>query len=425
MYKVIVAHPHQQHSYYLATGLDKAGVLYKYITTVYQRPGSLTTLLSPLLKGNNKKRALSRRNPNISNDKVIQYCELFGLFYLFIMRITKNNKKILDPYNRFVSKRFGKKVAKYAIKNNVDAVVCFDTECLELFSYLKKKAPKIIRVMDASAINRLYLKKLYLKDMELYPEFANRLKLERPELFAKNSDKVMRGLKKEIYLTQYFLVPSNLVSDSFIYSQAKKKQMIKCPYGVDVRMFLNEEKSFDNSKRPLKVVYVGGIKELKGVGHLLKAFQQIDTEIAELTIVGAGNPNDLDIVNYMKKINFIGSVVHSEMPNILKQYDVFVFPSLGDSFGLSVLEGMASGLPAIVSENAGISEYITNNNDGFVIPAFSEEKIIEYVNWFYNNPDKKYEMSKNAINKAKRFTWEKYYDEVAKNLIAVINKERS
>ena len=55
-YKIIVAHPERQHSFYLASAMKKAGMLDKYITTIYDRPQSMTNKIKRFLKGNNQKK---------------------------------------------------------------------------------------------------------------------------------------------------------------------------------------------------------------------------------------------------------------------------------------------------------------------------------------------------------------------------------
>ena len=59
--KVVVAHPHQQHSYRLASAIKKAGHELVYVTTVYNKPFSLTKIVESLLSGDDRKKAQSRR----------------------------------------------------------------------------------------------------------------------------------------------------------------------------------------------------------------------------------------------------------------------------------------------------------------------------------------------------------------------------
>lgn len=415
MYKVIVAHPHQQHSFRLATALQREGNLFCYITTVYNKPGSLTSKIIPCLKGVNKIKAEKRRCSDVPDEKVLQFGELLGLLYLLLMRLFKNDKRIMNPYDQLVGRYFGWKVAKYAIKHNVDAVIGYDAECEYMFKILKKYSPKIRRIMDVSAANRLYMKKIYEKDIEITPDFASRLKKERCDLFLSSSQKYMQMLEREICYTQYFLVPSNFVKKSLKYSGVKEEQMLLCPYGVDLGEFDYDHKKNNqgtDDRSPIKAIYVGGVKQLKGISYLLKAFAMIDPNIANLTIVGAGNPNDQDIRPYLSNVKFTGTVAHGEISKLLNQSDVFVFPSLGDGFSLSALEAAASGLPLIISENTGVTDAMTEGKEGFIIPVQSAESIKDKVIWFYKNREQMESMGAAARKMAQRYTWENYYKNV-------------
>lgn len=153
--KVIVAHPGQQHSYQAAIALKEKGMLYRYVTTVYDSPNSLMMRVGKrFMKRDNLKRAQGRKN-ELLDGNVTQFCELYGLMLLLILRLDKTKKRVFyNKFNQFVSRRFGRKVADYAIKHEVDAVICYDTSSAECFRILEKKAPKIIRILDNAAPNR-------------------------------------------------------------------------------------------------------------------------------------------------------------------------------------------------------------------------------------------------------------------------------
>ena len=176
--KVLVAHPAQQHSYRLATALKKVGMLDKYATTVYYKPGSLTALVAKLLKGKFKTKAEERHCEALSNDEVIQFCEGEGLIKL----VALNTPYFKGKYNQIkyhTADRFARKVARYAIRHKVDAVVTYDDSSPILFEILKDKAPNILRIMDMSSANLLYLREIYEDDTKKAPAFAERMKRER------------------------------------------------------------------------------------------------------------------------------------------------------------------------------------------------------------------------------------------------------
>lgn len=418
--KILVVHPAQQHSYRLATALNMREMLFGYATTVYCKSGSVTSFVAKFLKGKFRVKALSRHCSDISDEKVVQFCEVQGLLKLMTM-----NLKLFRRYYRRLkyktSDQFARRVVKYAIKNKVDAVIGYDDCSSVLFDLLKREAPDILRIMDVSAANTLYMREIYERDMQIMPEFAERLKNERTVVWSK--DNIERS-KIEISNAQIFLAPSNFVKGSLCFSGVQEEQIKICPYGVDIKAF--SLKSFPSTEelleRPMRFIYVGGVKELKGISYLLEAFSQIPTDRATLTVVGKFNSDDEDIAKYLNKVVFTGSVLHKDMPELLRASDVFVFPSLGEGLSLSTLEAAACGLPLIVSENSGINDNMTGE-EGFVIPIQSSKAIIEKVRFFLDNPCCIKSMGLAARRLAEHYSWDSYYQAVG-DIFEEIEAER-
>ena len=416
MYKILVCHPAQQHSYRLATALNREGLLYAYITTVYYKPKSYTKLVSKILKGKFREKARNRYCNELEDSKVIQFCEIEGLLKLLALNI----KQLWPVYYKLkynTADRFAKKVAKYAIKNKVDAVITYDDCSPLLFEILEKKAPNIVRILDMSAANLHYMKKIYDLDTELMPNFSDRLHKEYAKVWKPN---IMNRALKEIQATHFFLTPSEFVKETLRFSSVEDKQMLLCPYGVDVSEFYCKTYSEYNSTQTLKFVYVGGVKELKGISYLLEAFKRIPKDKAELTVIGSYNKDDLDIQPYTNSVNFTGMVLHSEIPNLLRSSDVFVFASLGEGLSLSTLEAAACGLPLIVTKNSGVNDCMHEGREGFIIPIQNIDAIVEKVEWYCDNRDKIADMGKKAREMALKFTWENYYKTVVKRITEVL-----
>lgn len=408
--KVLVVHPAQQHSYRLAVALAKKGWLDKYITTVYNKEGSLTHFVSNRLRGVDREKALGRNCPDLNDGDVVQFCEIRGLLKLLVMRYRR-----LRPFYKWlkyhITDCFAKKVTEYAIKNHVDAVVSYDDYSAVLFHMLKEKAPDILRIMDVSAANILYMQKIYEKDIKQKPEFAARLKKEREIVWNKEN---LRRTKEEIETTQIFLVPSGFVAHSFEAYGVRADQIRMCPYGVDTSEFVPAERSGlpEETGRPVRFIYVGGVKELKGISYLLEATAHIPESMAELTVVGQYDPEDPDIRPYRNRVRFAGSVLHREVAGLLAESDVFVFPSLGEGMSLACLEAASSGLPLIVSENSGVTDAMTDGKEGFIIRIQSAEELEEKMRWFIAHPDRIREMGTAARTMALGYTWEAYYHRI-------------
>lgn len=399
--RVIVSHPEQQHSYRLAAALKEAGYLDKYITTVYKKGHNLTSFVAHILPKKYAARAMSRHSDELEDHEVVQFCEGLGLLKLFSGYFPPL-KKYYQKLRCYTADRFAHKVAKYAIKHKVDAVVTYDNCSPVLFRELSDKAPQILRIMDMSAANLFYMKEIYEKDFVLAPNFAGRLKKERSYIW---DDAYMDRIREEQKYTQYYLTPSEFVQRSLAYSGVKDEQMLMCPYGVDTTQFSMKDYN-EGQHLPIKFIYVGGVKKLKGISFLLNAFESIPKEQAILTVVGAYDP--ADVKDYVDKVNFTGLVLHDEVIDLLKDSDVFVFPSLGDSFALSAIEAAACGLPLIVSENTGMKDQMRDGEEGFVIECQNSEQIKNKVLWFVEHPDEVQRMGRKAREMAQRTTWDEY-----------------
>ena len=402
-YKVIVAHPGKQHSFRLASSLKKSGILYKYMTTIYYKNDSmLLNFLKKILSLNEKARIENRRNNDLADSDVVELYKFRGLVEIFLARFDKS-RKIYTKWQQLTSDAFGRKVARFAIKYNVDAVINYDTNAYKCFEILEKKAPSILRIMDVSAANRLYMKDIYEKDFKLSGEFAKKLKEERFFLWNENS---CDRLNKEIKLAHKFLVPSNFVKESLLFSGVKEDNIKICPYGTNFNITISKK---NNSFHiPLKAIYVGNVTEMKGIYYLLEDFLEIPKEKVELTVVGHYDNSDGLFDRYFQHINFIGRVNHAKVKEFLDNSDIFVFPSLGEGLSLSVLEALSCGLPCIVSKNSGANDAIIDGKNGFVIDIQSQKQIKEKVLWFLENKDLIPSMRMNAINSVKEYSWDLY-----------------
>lgn len=114
--KILVAHPERQHSFRVAEALYKKGMLYKYVTTVYDKKSStLMRMLKLFLNRKDLKKANSRRMQAVPDSEVVQFCELEGLFFLLAWRIDKK-KRVLWHIQRHVSNRFQKNLRVTLLK---------------------------------------------------------------------------------------------------------------------------------------------------------------------------------------------------------------------------------------------------------------------------------------------------------------------
>ena len=145
-----------------------------------------------------------------------------------------------------------------------------------------------------------------------------------------------------------------------------EKQIEIAPNAVDLSLFTNVKKSFEN-KGLFTLVYVGRIIKEKKIEELID-FVLSRNDIG-LKIVGSGDPDYIDILKskigkYCDRIDFIGPLYEAALNEFLIKCDLFVLPSRG---GLAINHAMASGLPVLVSVGDGTEkDLIIENETGFI-----------------------------------------------------------
>lgn len=122
-----------------------------------------------------------------------------------------------------------------------------------------------------------------------------------------------------------------------------------------------------------RLLYVGRISKDKNLDFLIQVYRDLLLHHSEVTLTIAGDgPYLCDLKQYcddLSGVDFLGRVPYSELPTLYNSHDLFLFPSITDTFGMAVLEAQACGLPAVVSDIGGPKEIIVNEQTGFALPV--------------------------------------------------------
>lgn len=132
--------------------------------------------------------------------------------------------------------------------------------------------------------------------------------------------------------------------------------------------------------------------------EILPDLKKISPQI-KLILVGGGEEEGNLKKSAIKKgvkndVIFLGQ--RSDVNQILKAFDIFVFPSLTEGLPLVVIEAMATGLPIVASHVGGIPELVVNGETGFLVSPTSKEEIKETIIKLLNNPELRKEMGQIA-----------------------------
>src|SRR5258708_16714484 len=124
-----------------------------------------------------------------------------------------------------------------------------------------------------------------------------------------------------------------------------------------------------------------------------------------LTLIGGGNYlADIQQVLAATDAHFTGYLVGDDLANAFAAADVFVFPGPAETFGQVVLEALASGLPAIVTDRGGPATIVQNGQTGFICAVDDAAAFADPVRMFRNNPEMRAQMARQARQSAQQAT---------------------
>jgi glycosyltransferase involved in cell wall biosynthesis len=196
------------------------------------------------------------------------------------------------------------------------------------------------------------------------------------------------------------------------------------PNGIDLDRFNNLSKKDLRSGLQLGqdakiITFIGRLHPVKGVTFLIKAMKLIKNEEpnTKLIIIGDGSEKErlkeiARELNLEPSVIFLQQVPNQSIPKYTVASDVFVLPSLSEGFPLTILEAMASGLPVVSTRVGGLSEIITEGENGFLVEPGKPEQLAEKILFFLKNDEARAKVSENNKEKAKQYSWESIVSKV-------------
>ncbi len=131
---------------------------------------------------------------------------------------------------------------------------------------------------------------------------------------------------------------------------------------------------------------VGNLVEVKGYAHLIDAISEVVQERMDVLclIVGRGElkhrlEKKVSSLGLEQYVRLIGGKPHGEIPLWMNACDLFVLPSLRESFGIVQVEAMACGKPVVATKNGGSEEIVTPGKTGLLCDAADPRSLAESI----------------------------------------------
>lgn len=171
-------------------------------------------------------------------------------------------------------------------------------------------------------------------------------------------------------------------------------------------------KSYKMKKKEQIVLFVGRMAKQKGLDYLIDAAR----ELPDVRFVLAGRGEEERRLKSIAppNVEFLGFVKERELIELYARAQVFCLPSVGEGFGLVLLEAMASGC-AIVST-------VPLDYNGIKVKIANIEQLKKGIRYLIANPNVAIRMGKNNVKKVKQYDWDNFIKELIKIYREVLSR---
>jgi len=219
-------------------------------------------------------------------------------------------------------------------------------------------------------------------------------------LYEKLDGKIVVSQAVREYLSRYF-----------------PEDYVVIPNGIDLERFGPHVEPIPKyAEGKPTILFVGRLEKRKGFKYLLRAFPWVKAEFPEarLLVVGAFDKDDkAPYLRYLREhrikgVRFIGYLPDEELPRYYRSCDIFCAPSTGfESFGMVLLEAMASGVAIVASDIAGYRTVLTDEVEGLLVEPENEIALAQAITRLLKEPELRRKMGQKGRARAEGYSWVK------------------
>lgn len=238
----------------------------------------------------------------------------------------------------------------------------------------------------------------------------------------------LRGLHNR---TQATLAPTQQIQGTLLASGYENVKVVS--RGIDSDLFhparkdSKLRKEWGLNQNDLAVLYVGRLAPEKNLDLLVKAFRKIQSKKAnaKLILVGDGPSREKLKAAYPDFI-FRGMQKGKELAKHYATGDLFLFPSLTETFGNVVVEAMASGLPIVAYDYAAANQHLKHGKSALLSAFDKEEEFVEQACLLAENSSLAKKIGASARKAAVHCSWEDVTDhlEMIYSKVSLSQKKR-
>lgn len=208
-------------------------------------------------------------------------------------------------------------------------------------------------------------------------------------LYTKKNNAWSKRWKLKSLFSTHIAYDNPRMKDRFFASRILKNKISLIPHGVDMEIF----KPLTSIKHDsFNLVCIGNIGSNKNQLFIIETLKDLPPNVV-LYLYGKEDEDyrkQLDKYlaenNLGSRVFFKGYVKNTDIPEVLRDIDLFILPSINEGFPVSILEALACGVPVLSSDSGGGAKFMLETGGGFVFNLSDRNSLLELLNGLLQNP---------------------------------------
>lgn len=219
--------------------------------------------------------------------------------------------------------------------------------------------------------------------------------------------------------TDRLVTNADAIAEDYLNRGIGRPEQYRTVYsGIDIDRFRDAEPASDVTGSGVRILMVGRLADGKGFEDLLAALDRLDEAGVSAYLVGDG-PLREDLEAEIERRGLTRSVhmlgYRDDVPEIMAASDVFVLPSYREGTPRVITEAMASGLPVVATDIAGIPEQVEPGTNGFLIAPGNVDELTSRLAQLISSSDLREEFGERSRERVESFS----IDQMVSDLDAV------
>lgn len=410
--RIAVAQLGARRHYAVPRILHEAGLLETFYTDLYAGAGWPARLVNsvPQALRTGPLHRLASRTAELPPEQVRQFAS-FGVARR-MRKFRRNSPAGTRQAQLAANRRFGQLVADCGL-GNANAVYVFNGAGLEILQAARARG--LHTILDQTSAPVELEEQLAREERERWPEWETGGTPEavwRP--FAERE-------RTEWSLADAVICGSQHVCDCLADAIPAGVPIKAVPYGVDPQRYPGRVRAPAN--RPLRVLFVGHVRLLKGIQYLAAASRLLQSKDVEVRIVGHVKVSARAVAELGRSVQIAGQVQRGTIGGQYDWADVFVLPTLSEGSAAVCYEALASGLPVITTPQSG--SVVVDGRDGFLIPMRDPAAIADKIDRLARDRELLAHLSEQALVTAAAYTTDTYRERLGAAIRDVIRNRCS